>query len=238
MINHGYFIVVSDAESALVSKLERVPGSSFPGRDAPFKLLDDAARAIHQVKPFGSPSLPSGFRPSRADEEQLVSDFIGAMLQLNLSLPPDPKAKFAPASLEDSAKEVILGWDSSMEGPAGSEGVLAYRETPSRVAPAELPRCHGSCLKAQSACAGMLPLLCTFWAWTYPSCSRRRSKAALHAGARDRSRGRCYWLKTFCIEAERPNRPLLWASERCMGIAEFESRWGNRHRIGTVGSSF
>lgn len=86
-----------------------------PLRSAPFKLLDDAARAIHQVKPDKSPSLPSGFRPSRAEEEQLVSDFIGAMLQLNLSLPPDPKAKFAPASLEDSAKDVILGWDASME---------------------------------------------------------------------------------------------------------------------------
>ncbi|CAJ1393887.1 unnamed protein product [Effrenium voratum] len=31
------------------------------------------------------------------------------MLQLNLTLPPDPKAKHAPASLEESAGDIILG---------------------------------------------------------------------------------------------------------------------------------
>jgi len=102
----------------LLLHLKETEPSEEAVQQTPFKLLDDAARAIHQVKPEKSPSLPSGFRLSRAEEEQLVSDFIGAMLQLNLSLPPDPKAKFAPASLEDSAKDVILGWDACME-PGG-----------------------------------------------------------------------------------------------------------------------
>ncbi|CAK9012314.1 Dynein axonemal assembly factor 5 (HEAT repeat-containing protein 2) [Durusdinium trenchii] len=76
----------------------------------PFRLVDDAARAIHGLSAPSSPSrLPHGLRLSVQEEEKLVTDFIGAMLQLNLSLPPDPKAKFAPASLEDSAKDVLLG---------------------------------------------------------------------------------------------------------------------------------
>ncbi|CAJ1330264.1 unnamed protein product [Effrenium voratum] len=59
---------------------------------------------------------PAGMRQRRED---LVSSFVGAMLQLNLTLPPDPKAespaagrrsaKHAPASLEESAGDIILG---------------------------------------------------------------------------------------------------------------------------------
>ena len=56
------------------------------------------------------------------------------MLQLNLSLPPDPKAKFAPATLEDSAKDVCLGWDASWapEGPEsqGSEVSRVLAQSP------------------------------------------------------------------------------------------------------------
>jgi len=88
-----------------------------PVAQKPFRLLDDAARAIHGLTP-STPRLPQGLRLSRDEEEQLVSDFIGAMLQLNLSLPPDPKAKFAPASLDESAKDVMLGWDIALEGGA------------------------------------------------------------------------------------------------------------------------
>jgi len=88
---------------------------------SPFKLVDDAARAIHQLPaPPSRPRLPRGLRLSMDEEEQIVADYIQALLDLNLTLPPDPNAKYAPASMDEGAGDIILGWDDSLPSSGGS----------------------------------------------------------------------------------------------------------------------
>ncbi|CAE7949620.1 unnamed protein product, partial [Symbiodinium sp. KB8] len=96
---------------------------------SPFQLLDDAARAIHALPvPKTRPRLPPGLRISREEEEQLVSNYIGALLELNLTLPPDPKAKSAPATLEESGKDLALGWDEALLLPGAEPKTSAAAE--------------------------------------------------------------------------------------------------------------
>jgi len=96
---------------------------------SPFQLLDDAARAIHALPvPKTQPRLPLGLRISREEEEQLVSNYIGALLELNLTLPPDPKAKSAPATLEESGKDLALGWDEALLSPGDEPKTSAAAE--------------------------------------------------------------------------------------------------------------
>ncbi|CAK0824571.1 unnamed protein product [Prorocentrum cordatum] len=67
-------------------------GSTVPA----FHLRDDAARAICELwAPASSPCLPGTWQ---ADEkEELAVNFVGALIDLNLSLPPDPEAPLAGA---------------------------------------------------------------------------------------------------------------------------------------------
>jgi len=96
---------------------------------APFMLHDDAARAIHALPaPTAKPRLPPGLRLSQEDEEQLVSNYIGALLELNLTLPPDPKAKSTPASLEESGKDLAIGWDEGVLLPGVDSKLSAAAE--------------------------------------------------------------------------------------------------------------
>jgi len=78
---------------------------------APFRLLDDAARAIHTLTAEGSfPQLPLELAPE--EHEALVADFVGTLVDLNLTLPPSPDAKHAPVSLEQAAgaaDDIVLG---------------------------------------------------------------------------------------------------------------------------------
>mmetsp|Transcript_52749 Transcript_52749/g.112873 ORF Transcript_52749/g.112873 Transcript_52749/m.112873 type:complete len:1279 (-) Transcript_52749:88-3924(-) len=96
------------------SELLRVLFHQVPGASPePFQLLDDAARAIHQIAaPATAPRL--AFALEAAEGEALAGDFISALIGLNLTLPPDPQAKYAPASLDEAADAVILGWDEAL----------------------------------------------------------------------------------------------------------------------------
>eukprot|EP00440_Ansanella_granifera_P075129 gb/GFBE01081535.1/.p1 GENE.gb/GFBE01081535.1/~~gb/GFBE01081535.1/.p1 ORF type:complete len:1342 (+),score=336.29 gb/GFBE01081535.1/:1-4026(+) len=108
-----------------------------------FRLLDDAARAIHQLPvPKSKPCLPQGMRLSTEEEEQLVANFIGAMLELNLTLPPDPQAKHAPASLDQGSGDIVLGWDDSLlPASSGDDGrIAAASSRESSAVPAEVTR--------------------------------------------------------------------------------------------------
>jgi len=77
----------------------------------PFCLLDDAARAIHHLpSPARAPQLPLVLDADQ--REALVMDFVGALIDLNLTLPPDPHAKHAPANLDGAESgDIALGWE-------------------------------------------------------------------------------------------------------------------------------
>lgn len=111
----------------------------------PFRLLDDAARAIHHLSaPLSPAELPLVLTPE--EREALASDFIAALVDLNLSLPPDPNAKHAPASLDGAGSgDIALGWEKELL----PEGASAAAPSSSAV-PAEVSR-----VLAQSAeCLG------------------------------------------------------------------------------------
>ncbi|CAE8619401.1 unnamed protein product [Polarella glacialis] len=95
---------------------------------SPFRLLDDAARAIHQLPaPASSPRLPPGLILSEDEEDRLVTSFVTALIDLNLSLPPDPQAKHAPATLDETG-DILIGWDESLAAAVtdtdGSSGII------------------------------------------------------------------------------------------------------------------
>ncbi|OLQ04761.1 hypothetical protein AK812_SmicGene12141 [Symbiodinium microadriaticum] len=102
---------------------------------SPFQLLDDAARAIHALPvPKTRPRLPPGLRISREEEEQLVSNYIGPGL---CGWPPAPavflrgargEAKSAPATLEESGKDLALGWDEALLLPGAEPKTSAAAE--------------------------------------------------------------------------------------------------------------
>merc|ERR1712007_111851 len=63
----------------------------------PFRLRDDAARAIHELSglaPASAPELP--FAINDEGREALAAEFVAKLMDLNLSLPPEPEAKHAP----------------------------------------------------------------------------------------------------------------------------------------------
>ncbi|CAJ1418764.1 unnamed protein product [Effrenium voratum] len=102
------------------------------------------------------------------------------MLQLNLTLPPDPKAKHAPASLEESAGDIILGDGSQVS---------------------EVPRLLAQsteCLRWNAALA--LYILGMDLAQLM---QESRSTRASRDGRRGRSKPRCCWRKTCCSAAGR-----------------------------------
>jgi len=81
----------------------------------PFCLQDDAAKAILRLQaPGTTPTLR--FSLQAEERETLATEFITTLVDLNLSLPPDPEAKHAPASLADDAgDEIVLGWDAGLK---------------------------------------------------------------------------------------------------------------------------
>jgi len=95
-------------------------------RDAltPFRLLDDAAQAIHALpRPSRAPVAVPGL--DAVDEQEVfAANFMEALLSLNLTLPPDPKTKHAPAALE-AGGNVALGWDSALAEMAKAAGVTS-----------------------------------------------------------------------------------------------------------------
>jgi hypothetical protein len=121
----------------------------------PFTLIDDAARAIFQLKapPEGS-RLPEGLHLKAEDAEGLTADFVSALVDLNLTLPPDPDAKHAPVTLGKAGSDITLG----CEEPAHySSGVASSKSSPARVTvPSEVTRMleQGSeCLRWNTALA-------------------------------------------------------------------------------------
>jgi hypothetical protein len=77
---------------------------------AAFCLQDDAARAIHRLTvPSSKPILPLSLEAE--ERETLVSEFVQTLVDLNLTLPPDPDAKHEPVSLGD---DIVLGWDRNL----------------------------------------------------------------------------------------------------------------------------
>eukprot|EP00930_Biecheleria_cincta_P035012 TRINITY_DN24122_c0_g1_i1.p1 TRINITY_DN24122_c0_g1~~TRINITY_DN24122_c0_g1_i1.p1 ORF type:complete len:1374 (-),score=210.11 TRINITY_DN24122_c0_g1_i1:86-4207(-) len=136
---HVLFNLPHDSDSDQESRQAVAVASS------PFKLLDDAARAIHHLPaPPSRPRLPRGLRLSMVEEEQLVADYIQALLDLNLTLPPDPNAKYTPASMDEGAGDIILGWDDSLPSSTSSSSSSdAPKEDSSRCKtglPAEVSR--------------------------------------------------------------------------------------------------
>jgi len=90
----------------------------------PFRLVDDAARVIHQLPVPGMlQGLPFGLEVE--EREAMAADFISTLIGLNLTLPPDPQAKYAPATLDDSSKDILLGWDDALPSQGASAGLSA-----------------------------------------------------------------------------------------------------------------
>jgi hypothetical protein len=87
----------------------------------PFKLRDDAALAILQLKGTHSStpaSLPVMLTPQEV--ETFVAEFVDTIMRLNLTLPPDPDAKHSPATLaEEGGDDIFLGCDSVFDTAIG-----------------------------------------------------------------------------------------------------------------------
>jgi len=90
----------------------------------PFRLLDDAAQAIHALpRPSRAPVAIPGL-DTLDEREVFVANFMEALLGLNLTLPPDPKTKHAPAALE-AGGNVALGWDGALAKMATAADVAS-----------------------------------------------------------------------------------------------------------------
>lgn len=105
----------------LLHLLLHLPNGDSEALPPAFTLLDDPANVIHKLPaPPGAPHLPPGLELRPEESEALVSDFVAALLNLNLTLPPDPKAKSTPASLDTAPGEIVLGWDSLLDSKSSS----------------------------------------------------------------------------------------------------------------------
>lgn len=89
---------------------------STPALPPAFRLLDDAACAIHQLPRSANAEAPCGLNLTIEERETLAANLITSLLDLNLSLPPDPHTKHAPASL-DAPGDIGLGWDQPSTSP-------------------------------------------------------------------------------------------------------------------------
>jgi len=91
--------------AVLLRLLLRQGSSNLP---APFKLRDDAARAIHEIcAPQDVPTLPFAMEPNEC--EALVEGWMSALMELNLSLPPDPAQLNAPGFSEETHDAIVVG---------------------------------------------------------------------------------------------------------------------------------
>lgn len=87
----------------------------------PFRIRDDAARAITQLEATVTPPV-WGFDLSEEDRDTLATDFVTILIDLNLTLPPDPDAKHAPTTLSDATDDNIqLGCLEEVDAPRGDQ---------------------------------------------------------------------------------------------------------------------
>eukprot|EP00933_Yihiella_yeosuensis_P079741 TRINITY_DN93152_c0_g1_i1.p1 TRINITY_DN93152_c0_g1~~TRINITY_DN93152_c0_g1_i1.p1 ORF type:complete len:1369 (+),score=308.95 TRINITY_DN93152_c0_g1_i1:82-4188(+) len=120
---------------------------------SPLRIVDDAARAITQLTaPPSVPRWPPGLKFSADEEDELVVNFVQALIDLNLSLPPDPNAKHAPASLDQAGGDILIGWEDALlsstsaatsSGSSGSSDKAGAAAVPSEVIriQAQSPEC-------------------------------------------------------------------------------------------------
>jgi len=94
-----------------------------------FRLQDDAARAIYNLRvPDCTPVLPLELAPE--ERETLVSEFVTTLVDLNLTLPPDPEAKHEPVTVGHSGDasgqggdDIVLGWDRALSRLTADGGI-------------------------------------------------------------------------------------------------------------------
>jgi len=86
----------------------------------PFQLRDDAAQGINALTaPACTPCLPLTLKEDACDA--LATEFVTTLIDLNLTLPPDPRAKHAPTTLSDAGDDdICLGMESG--SAAGKTG--------------------------------------------------------------------------------------------------------------------
>lgn len=84
------------------------------------RLLDDAACAIHQLPRSVTPAqLPQKLQASIEEQEAITADCIQSLIDLNLTLPPDPNAKHAPATLDGASGDIVLGDMTATDSSSG-----------------------------------------------------------------------------------------------------------------------
>jgi len=122
---------------------------------APYQLQDDAARAIYDLR-CGAPELPISLEPE--EREQFVAEFVVTLVDLNLTLPPDPEAKHAPVTLGDNPGEgdIILGYGGAAERSSSSRAPGRSATSSTAAVPSEVSRLLSQgeeCLKWNAALA-------------------------------------------------------------------------------------
>jgi len=101
-----------------------------PEQVPPFRLRDDAAKAITQLAaPASQPKWT--FELSPEEREALTLDFLTTLVDLNLTLPPDPNAKHAPTTLSDAGDDKIM---------LGQTEDAVHKPSKSNVVPSEISR--------------------------------------------------------------------------------------------------
>jgi len=105
----------------------------------PFRLRDDAAKAITQIAaPASKPAWT--FELNSEERDTLASDFIGTLIDLNLTLPPDPEAKHEPTTLSAETDDQILLGNIEREIQSASSSVQKGTSRSSRIVPREVTR--------------------------------------------------------------------------------------------------
>lgn len=123
-----------------------------------FCLVDDAERAIHHLSaPSSTPCLPDGISLSPDEEDELVTNYVTCLIDLNLTLPPDPQAKNVPATLDTASSDISIGWDESLRDSESSRSDATCKSNKSSPAiPADVSRLLGQshdCLRWNAALA-------------------------------------------------------------------------------------
>lgn len=85
-----------------------------------FVLRDDAAKGILDLQGRDQVPYPT-FELDDKETENVVIGLVNAMMELNLSLPPNPNMKNIPTTLGESHEgAILLGWDGGLTGSLGS----------------------------------------------------------------------------------------------------------------------
>eukprot|EP00746_Dinoflagellata_sp_MGD_P148996 gnl/MRDRNA2_/MRDRNA2_81112_c0_seq1.p1 gnl/MRDRNA2_/MRDRNA2_81112_c0~~gnl/MRDRNA2_/MRDRNA2_81112_c0_seq1.p1 ORF type:complete len:1338 (-),score=253.26 gnl/MRDRNA2_/MRDRNA2_81112_c0_seq1:78-4091(-) len=85
-----------------------------------FVLRDDAAKGILDLQGRDQVPYPN-FELDEKETENVVMGLVNAIMELNLSLPPNPGMKNIPTTLGESHEgAILLGWDGGLTGSVGS----------------------------------------------------------------------------------------------------------------------